>query len=107
MKDYLTRENASRAIELASLMAELSGNEKAKKATKVASDVNKITGGKYNTRKFAKDFRNVQQLVGTKQQRRRVGDAAADRGVRAIEGSGLALAGRGHCKTKLQKAMAC
>jgi hypothetical protein len=74
---------------------------------RTVSDVNKITGGKYNTRKFAKDFRTVQQLVGSKKNRRAVGDAATNRGVRAIEGSGLALAGRGHCKTKLQKAMAC
>ena len=59
MKDYLTREKATRAIEITSLMAALSNSETAEKATKVASDVNKITGGKYNTRKFAKDFRNV------------------------------------------------
>ena len=107
MRDYLTRENATRALALASYMADLSGNDKAKKAAQVATDVNKITGGKYSTKKFAKDFRNVQRLVGTKQQRRRVGDAIADRAVSSIAGSGLALAGRGHCNTKLQKAMAC
>ena len=47
-------------------MADLSGNETAKKAAKVASDVNKITGGKYSTKKFAQDVRNVQSVIGTK-----------------------------------------
>ena len=105
MRDYMTRENASRAIELAGLMADLSGNEKAKMVAKVASDVNKITGGKYSTKKFAKDVRNVQSVIGTKKQRRAVGQAGTDKIVSKIAGSGLALAGRGHCKTKLQKAM--
>ena len=42
---------------------------------------------KYNTKKFAKDFRTVQQLVGTKSQRRKVGDAGTDKAVKMI-GSG-------------------
>ena len=42
---------------------------------------------KYNTKKFAKDFRNVQQLVGSKTNRRKVGDAATDKAVKMI-GSG-------------------
>jgi hypothetical protein len=94
MRDYMTRENATRALELASYIADLSGNAQAKKAATVATDINKITGGKYSTKKFAKDFRNVQGLIGTKQQRRRIGDAGTDKLVGKIAGSVLALVGR-------------
>jgi hypothetical protein len=68
--------------------------------------VAKISGaGKYNTKKFASDAHNIQSLVGTKAQRRAVGDAITDKALAKIAGSGVMLAGRGHKKTCLEKAM--
>ena len=43
--DYLNRKNASRALDVASILAEASGNERAQRATRLASDVNRVPGG--------------------------------------------------------------
>jgi hypothetical protein len=68
--------------------------------------VAKVQGaGKYNTKKFASDVRNVQSVIGTKAQRRAVGDAITGKALAKIAGSGVMLAGRGHKKTRLEKAM--
>ena len=68
--------------------------------------VAKVQGaGKYNTKKFASDVRNVQSVIGTKAQRRAVGDAITGKALAKIAGSGIMLAGRGHKKTRLEKAM--
>ena len=66
-----------------------------------------LAGGRYNVRKFVRDVGKLTELqknVGTKAQRRAVGQAAADRATAAI-GGGVSLAGRGRKKTKLQAAM--
>jgi hypothetical protein len=68
--------------------------------------VAKVQGaGKYNTKKFASDVRNVQSVIGSKSQRRAVGDAITGKALAKIAGSGVMLAGRGHKKTRLEKAM--
>ena len=71
--------------------------------------VDKIAGmgkkKKYSTKKFASDVRNVQSLIGTKSQRRAIGDAVTGKAVAKIAGMGVMLAGRGHKKTRLEKAM--
>ena len=60
---------------------------------------------RYNTKKFASDVRNVQSVIGSKSQRRAVGDAITGKALAKIAGSGVMLAGRGHKKTRLEKAM--
>ena len=60
---------------------------------------------RYNTKKFASDMRNVQSVIGTKAQRRAVGDAITGKALAKIASSGIMLAGRGHKKTRLEKAM--
>ena len=68
--------------------------------------VAKVQGaGKYNTKKFASDVRNVESVIGSKSQRRTVGDAITGKALAKIAGSGIMLAGRGHKKTRLEKAM--
>ena len=62
-----------------------------------------LAGGRYNVRDVGK-LTELQKNVGTKAQRRAVGQAAADRATSAI-GGGVSLAGRGRKKTKLQAAM--
>ena len=47
-----------------------------------------LTGGKYSTRKFGSDVRNLQKLVGTKAQRRAIGQAVTDKAVAKVQGAG-------------------
>ena len=74
-------------------------------ADKAVAKVQGAGKNRYNTKKFASDVRNVQSVIGTKAQRRAVGDAVTGRAVAKIAGMGVMLAGRGHKKTRLEKAM--
>ena len=117
--DYLNRKNASRALDVASILAEASGNERAQRATRHASDVNRVTGGgakkvgraikKHLTKKRVGQYLDAAEVLANASgdPRAAAGVAAAKgvaRAVGATKGSGVSLAGRGR-KTKLQAAM--
>ena len=54
----------------------------------VSSRIELTGGGRYSTRKLGSDIRNLQKLVGTKAQRRAIGQAVTDKAVAKVQGAG-------------------